>query len=121
MAILLMGDTRQRAFDLVVEITKQVITLATALVALGVTFAKDFVGVGPEDARLWLARSWVAFLLSIVFGLVTLMACAGAHGRAKEDGNVDPYQTNIRVVGSVQLLAFVVGLAMSVMAGYLSI
>jgi hypothetical protein len=121
LAVLLMAELRTKAFDLIVDLTKQVITLSTALIALGVTFVKDFASTAPEDAQMWLALSWVAFLLSVVFGLLTLMACAGIIGRARDADSADPYKGNARAMGGLQLISFLVGLAMSIAAGFASV
>lgn len=121
MAVLLMNESTSKSFDLIVDLTKQVITLSTALIALGVTFMKDFATNAPDDARLWVARSWIAFLVSVVLGLLTLMACAGILGRSTSAAPADPYRTNARVLSGIQLLSFLVGLTMSIVAGFKSI
>jgi hypothetical protein len=41
------ADWSERAFDLVTEITKQVLTLATGIIALAITFFKGL--LGPRD------------------------------------------------------------------------
>lgn len=116
-----MTEMRAKALELVVDLTKQVITLSTALIALGITFLKDFATAAPHNAQLWLAGSWVAFLLSVAFGLLTLMACAGIVGRAEDADSASPYQGNARVLSGLQLAAFMIGLVMSLAAGFASL
>lgn len=121
MAVLLMKEMRTNAFDLIVEITKQVITLSTVLIALGITFIKDFAATTSECARTLLVISWIPFLLSIIFGLLTLMACVGILGRAETNEDIDPYRPNLRVLGGLQLLVFLSGLVITIVAGFMSV
>lgn len=116
-----MTEIRAKAFDVVIDLTKQVITLSTALIALGVTFIKDFADTAPADARMWLASSWIALLFSVVLGLLTLMACAGILGRAKDTASADPYSGNARLLGGLQLITFLIGLGMAIIAGFMSV
>jgi hypothetical protein len=66
----------KKAFDLLAEVSKQLITLSTGILALTITFAKDL--IKPADAPVWLIKaSWVLYVLSIVFGVLTLSTVAG--------------------------------------------
>lgn len=113
-----MVDWRARAFDQVTEITKQVLTLATVIIALTITFVKDFATHAGATAKDILAWSWVFYVVSIIFGFMTLMASAGLQQKAADDGN-DPSINagNIRMLGAAQLVAFLVGLTLTVAAG----
>lgn len=114
-------DWRQRAFDLVTEITKQVLTLAVAVITVSITFSKDFALLG-STAKKVLAGSWIAFFLAVVFGLMTLMACAGVQERAASRGSEPSInESNVRALGAVQLLLFLLGLVLAVTAGLLAV
>jgi len=114
-------DWRQRSFDLVVEITKQVLTLAVALITVSIAFLKDLT-VLAAPARQVMATSWILLLLAVVFGLMTLMACAGVQDKAAARG-VQPSitESNIRALGGAQLVLFLLGLVLAVAAGLLSV
>lgn len=109
---------RERGFDLVTEITKQVITLATGIIAISITFSSDFAthsGNTSKDLFVW---SWSVFVVSILAGLMTLMASAGQQQKAADAGN-DPTinSGNIRLLGMIQLLSFLVAIILTVIAG----
>lgn len=80
LAILLksMDEQRRKAFDFAQETSKQLITLATAIIGLTITFAKDFVGSVHGCPRFLAILAWVLLLASVAFGLLTLMALTGS-------------------------------------------
>jgi len=119
MALLLMASWTERSFDLVTEISKQLITLSTGVIALGITFSKDFVLAASQGTRHVLAWSWLAYLGAIVSAIATLMASAGVQGRAHTaTPSPDPYARSIRFFAAVQLRLFVLGLVLTVLAGF---
>jgi hypothetical protein len=114
-----LGDDKRATFDLITEITKQIITLSTALIGLGVTFIKD---LHLADAgKSWIGASWISLLLAVIFGLATLMASAGVQARPPRQREPDPYAPNLALLGALQVLAFLAGLALSVVAGLLGL
>ena len=78
-----MEEQKKKSFDFAADVAKQLIALATGIVTLTITFSKDVLG-GVEDAHkgclLW---AWIAFLCSITFGVLTLMALTGNLGQEK--------------------------------------
>lgn len=71
-------ENDKKAFDFAADAAKQLITLATALIALTITFFKDFAGAdstGGIDLMPW---SWGLLLVSLVLGLSHLYALTGA-------------------------------------------
>lgn len=112
----------ERSFDLISEITKQVLALSTGVVALSVTFLTDVAQDAGETARILLGSSWVAFALAIVFGMLTLMAAAGLQRDAGQNGAATPTINagNLRFLGGVQLLFFAVGMVLLLVAGILA-
>ena len=113
-----MSDWCERAFDQVNEITKQVLTLATGIIALTITFVKDFATHAGAAAKDVLAWSWVFYVLSIVFGFMTLMASAGRQQEAADNSTTPTVNAgNLRFCGIVQLSAFLVGIILTVIAG----
>lgn len=119
-----MASWTERAFDLITEISKQIITPSTGLIALGITFNKDFLPTGSLKARPWLEWSWGAFILAIVFAVYTLMASAGvqaAAGKSATAAPPDPYSGAIRPVAILEVIAFAAGLVLTVIAGIASL
>lgn len=109
---------RDKSFDFATDTTKQLITLSTAVLALTITFAKDILGgnaprycptdlvgqfpytVGDPDRGL-LAATWILYLISIVFGVLTMQALTH---RIASGGSVD--DKAVRVVAIIQNLFF---------------
>jgi heme A synthase len=90
-----MASWTERAFDTVSEITKQVLTLATGIIALTITFSKDFATHAAKGRHL-LEWSWVMYVVSIVFGFATLMASAGL----QQEGDKPPVPPHDRQTDS---------------------
>jgi hypothetical protein len=61
-------DAEDKAFDFAADLSKQLITLASAILAVTITFSKDT----PVTARVWAFAAWLAFIVSIVFGIAAL-------------------------------------------------
>ncbi len=80
-----MEETQKKAFDFAADLTKQLITLSTAIITLTVTFSKDIIGKIDSSNRYLLLLSWIFFIISILLGLLTLMALTG---------NLDPIEKN---------------------------
>jgi hypothetical protein len=117
-----MSDWGQRAFDTVTEITKQVLTLATAIITLSITFAKDFATHASAGAKDTLAWGWGFYAISILFGLLTLMASAGNQQRGADQGTAPTINSgNLRWMGGIQLIAFFVAIVLTVAAGIVAI
>src|SRR5690242_1048270 len=56
------GDTGAKAFDFAQDVTKQLITLSTGVIALTITFLKDVATKAPSGALDFLHIAWVLFL-----------------------------------------------------------
>lgn len=102
------------------DTAKQFISLSTGVVALTITFADKF---SPESAEqlavpLTLKLSWLAYGLSIIFGVATLMAITGTINQidlGQENPGVNAQ--NIRIPALVMVLSFLVGLGLTISAG----
>jgi hypothetical protein len=121
-----MATWPERAFDLVTEITKQVLTLSTGIIAITITFVKDFASHASPTAKDLLAWSWFIYAVSILFGMLTLMASAGVQAKATSHGaggSPPPSinASNIRLLGGIQLLAFFIAIVLTVIAGALAV
>ena len=93
-----MSNPRKR-FDFAADITKQLITLAAAIITLTVTFSKDI----PEAARPWAFWAWCVFTASILFGCAdvvegrTASETCGRHSCCRKRGAVDLEQEYLEV------------------------
>lgn len=106
-------DRKEKAFEFAQETVKQFLTLATGIIALTVTFLKDILPKGTDTALLeW---AWGAYLVSIVFGLLALMALTGVIG--DEDGDVNTAGF-LRFVAGLQVVLFFVALLLTVFFGF---
>jgi hypothetical protein len=104
------------------ETAKQIIARSTGVVALTVTFleklvTKDNAGQIPVPGSLKFA--WVCYGVSLLFGLLTLMSITGVANRSARDGSVpDAMQGNIVFFGVVMVVAFLLGIVLTIRTGF---
>jgi hypothetical protein len=129
----MMDEQSKKAFDFAADLTKQLITLSTSIVTLTLLFSKDVL-----EPR-WLAVAvWVVFLISIICGLMALMALTGTLAPLPQPhaldsskpipqtppvvaGGVVPEEPlvigkNVRICSGAQIILF--GLAILMTIGY---
>ena len=113
-----MNDEVKIAFEFARDTVRQFLTLATGLIALTITFSKDFVSSVPDEFRIYLLWSWGFMLFSVLTGLLSLMALTGALDRSEQD-NKEPSITakNITIPASFQVISFFIGLVLMVIFG----
>lgn len=116
-----MTDELKKAFDFAADLTKQLITLATGLIALTITFSKDFVKTSPLNARPFAYWAWYCFLASIAMGILTLSALTGNLGRATATNPPNLYGPVVTLFSVLQFLTFGAGLILTVIFGVMSI
>ncbi len=109
-----LSESMKKAFEFAADLTKQLITLATAIIGLTITFSKDFLGKTPTSARSLAYWAWYCFLASVALGVLTLSALTG--NLAARDQTKPPtiYSTNITVFSTLQFLMFGSGLLLTV-------
>ena len=116
-----MNEQQKKAFDFAQDTSKQLITLATAILSLTITFAKDFVGSVHGCPRLLAILSWALFLVSIGFGLLTLMALTGSLERADSESTTPSIRAkNVTAPAIAQVLSFFLALLLTVWFGVLA-
>jgi hypothetical protein len=103
-------DNEQKAFDFAQDATKQLITLATGVIALTVTFLHDIAGNSHHDA-IWLHLGWVSFVVSIVLGIATLQLLTGNMHNGTADGI---YANSIRLMSASQSFFFLVAVGLTI-------
>jgi|ERR1017187_2894670 hypothetical protein len=106
-----MTDAMKKAFDFAADLTKQLITLATAIIGLTITFTKDFLKGVPANARPFAYWAWYLFLFSIAMGILTLSTLTG---NLASKTNPTPYSPNTTSFSILQFLTFGAGLVLTV-------
>ena len=113
-----MDERLKKAFDFAQDSTKQIITLATAIITVTITFSKDFIGSVPPHARGFALASWLCFLVSVFFGLWTLLALTGTlEPVAGSSSKPSIRGKNVTLPSALQILTFFVGLLLTVVFG----
>ena len=113
-----MDDQTKAAFASASEIAKQLITLASGILALEVTFAKNIMDSKlDQTAKYLLAGSWILFLLSVLAGVSSLLALTGSLGQHDSLTPKTIYGSNIRIPTLFQILLFLGGLGFTVWFG----
>ena len=111
-----MDEFRNKAFDFAADLAKQLITLATGIITITITFAKDFLPRGAAPAaKLWAMCAWYAFLISIVCGVWMLMALTGTLDQ--KPGQSYPISirgSNVTIPATLQILFFLAGLLLTI-------
>jgi hypothetical protein len=124
-----MDERRKQAFEFARDTTKQLITLATGIIALTVTFSKEVFGTPCPFQLLLLVASWVFFLFSVVMGMWTLLALTGSLEPVRKlmvETDVATEEPSIRgsnvtIPSIVQILTFLIGLLLTVLFGITSL
>jgi hypothetical protein len=102
-------DATEKALDFASETSKQMITLATAIVTFTVTFVKDIGSSG--GAKAFLVIAWAACILSILAGVLMSMALTGVVAKAASAGVVpSPWARNVKALARVQVALFAIAI-----------
>jgi hypothetical protein len=109
-----MDEQTKQAFASASDSCKQLVTLATGLLALEITFAKDLVGELDGLGKLLLGVSWVLLLLAVVAGIWTLLALTGCLGSETRPTPKSISDVNVRIPAISQILLFLSGLLVTV-------
>ena len=114
-----MAANIDKAFDFAQESTKQILTLSTAILTLTITFQRDIVGPAAAGDRWILTVAWIAYLVSIGFGLATLLNLAGNLEKPTND-TPSIYRPSIILFSVLQVLTFSVGMLFTLWFGIVS-
>jgi hypothetical protein len=107
----------KKAFDFSADLTKQLITLATGIIALTITFSHDFLH-SPDRAPKGLAyAAWGFFLFSVAAGIMALSALTGNLDARDKKKPLTIYAPNVMLFSISQFLSFGVGLLLTVIFG----
>ncbi len=125
-----MKENQKKAFDFAADTTKQLINVSTAIITVTITFSKEFNNAAKNSIFL----SWICFILSIIFGLGTLMSLTGTLQPIKkknliitsfdscddEKSDLDKININnlnIRILASTQIFLFILAIVFIVIYG----
>ncbi len=109
-------DRVKKSFDFLQDVTKQIITISAAILTFTLSFLKDLATTADRDAREWLTRSWVLFVVSSFFGLFVLLSMTGVLG-SPSDKKPTIYKTPTRILSFLQLAAFFLALMCAAIFG----
>ena len=96
---------------------KQVITLSSGVVALTVTFAKEFKGPGTLTVLWELKLAWIFYGLTVLFGVWTLLAITGSLS-SSDQSNKGAMGCNVRLPGILMVLSFLSAFGLTIYAGF---
>ncbi len=102
------------------ETCRQVITLATGIATVTVTFAKEFKPAGMAELSVpWsLQVAWGLYGLAVFLGLWAMLAITGSQNALDQgNGTTDAMASNIRIPSILMLAAFVFAFALTLAAG----
>lgn len=125
------SERRVKSFEYTAESIKQLITLATAMIAFTVTFAKDFVGSVEGGAKWVAAGGWAMLLISVCSGVFALQALAGQFDQTAAPNAADPGESGwplpsiwsapVKVCWILQQVTFGLGLLIMIIFGSISL
>jgi hypothetical protein len=98
-------------FNFAKDLAVQLITLSTGLLALSATFTKEILKTISASKDRLLRASWIIHVVSIIFGVWTIMALTGTlmPGTPKVPGSPFQFGSNVRVPAGLQILLFLLG------------
>jgi hypothetical protein len=106
----------EKAFEFAIEVTRQLLTLSAAILAITITLARD---ITTGDFNL-LAVAWATFLVSIVCGISALYALVIelSPGGRSQDRPPSLAASGVRAASFTQIGTFLVGTAFLVAFGW---
>src|SRR5262245_10756066 len=109
-----MNEFAKQAFAAAVDSIRQVLTLSTGVIALVVTFHDKVLGTYDGGRKTVMIIALVAYLVSIVAGILALYAVTNALEDAGDANAANPSvkQPSIRNPTRVQFLFFILGVAL---------
>jgi hypothetical protein len=117
-----LDERSKKAFDFAQETTKQLISLATGVIALTITFSKDLAGGLSPGTKGYLAAAWFAYLFSVLCGVWTLMAMTGTlepTGKSALPPSIRG--SNVTIPSMLQIFSFALGVICTVVFGLKSL
>lgn len=104
----------QKSFDFAADLIKQLIALATGIIAITVTFAKDIFTNAPDSTKGWLVAAWIVYFISIVMGIWSLMALTGTLDPLQKGTKITIQGINCRIPCLIQIVSFLIALGLTI-------
>jgi hypothetical protein len=120
----MLEERTKLAFDSAYKTVAQLISLATATIAIEVSLLKDLSADNSGSIRIFAVGSWALFLFSIMCGVATSLELTGdldLHGPSGviDDANLSIYKYRIRILAALQILLFIAGLILTIALGFM--
>lgn len=106
-----MNEYNELSFKFALEATKQMITLATGVITLTITFARDYLVTFDPEFKKFAIAGWILFIFSVVCGQFTLLALTGS--LCNEKPSIIGW--NVRIPSILQIISFLMGLGVVVL------
>jgi len=114
---MVMEEHEKKAFDFAADYSKQLITLATAVITFMVTFLQDVFSRPDFWQKVILLTSWVFYLLSIGCGVWKQMALTGNLAPVSGTPSFNINTCNIRIPAICQIITFLVAVILTCIFG----
>lgn len=114
------------AFQFANELTNQLITLSTAIIAFTTTFTRDVLK-SVRTYLIWLlVAAWVMYLLSVICGILSSMALTGALASGVELSDLKNTSgqwigENARLLSACQIISFLIATVITIVFGTISL
>jgi hypothetical protein len=109
-----------KQFEVAIDVSKQLLTLATAVITLTITFSKDILGGATHGPRPLLALAWLFFFLSILGGVWLLYAANGSISQMDQRRR-EIFDSNTAIPMGIQQICFVLALGFTGLFGAIAI
>lgn len=107
-----MSEELKLALGFVKDLTGQLITISTFILGFTVTFAKEYLDKNSSRLSYLAIGSWILLFLSILFGIVALMALLSTVAPV---GGSQPIELDkVRFWSGVQITMFIFGLLLMI-------
>ena len=81
----MLDDAQREGFTAARDTTKQLITLASSILTVTITFQRDIAPGGLPDRGTLLMAAWIGYTLSVGFGIIGLMAMTTELGQNRRE------------------------------------
>jgi hypothetical protein len=111
------------AFESCSKVSTELVTVATAIITVTITFAKDIFKNAVTKFRWMLVTSWGFYLLSMIAGMATLLAVTAVLEPQKPTPNYVPsiWHHNIRLFAAAQVITFGLATLLTIIYGAISL
>jgi hypothetical protein len=98
-------ERQKLAFSTASDACKQVLTLTTAIVTITIAFAKDLVKDSTPGDQIWLRTAWIAYSVSILAGILMLLAGTAGSPQSHARNEDTIYRSNVRLPAAIQMIS----------------